>query len=209
MIARIKGRIVEQQDNALLLDVNGITYRVLVPAASLQRISDHAQADNTVELVTFHYHQVDPSRSIPILIGFLNDIEKEFFESFITVSGIGPRAAVKALNKPFSEIARAIDEGDTVFLKSLPGIGAQRAREIIAKLQNKVGRFGLIRDASAAATEREETTFEQESLSVLLQLGYKKPEALSMISGAMEANPSISSTEELLNEVYKQRKTAG
>lgn len=209
MIARIRGRIVEQQDHALLLDVNGITYRVLVPAASLQRISNQAQADNSVELVTFHYHQVDPSRSIPILIGFLNDIEKEFFEAFITVSGIGPRAAVKALNKPFSAIARAIDEGDAVFLKSLPGIGAQRAKEIIAKLQNKVGRFGLIQDASAVAPKRPETTFEQESLAIMLQLGYKKSEALSMISKAMEANPAISSTEGLLNEVYKQRKTAG
>ncbi|HOU36892.1 MAG TPA: helix-hairpin-helix domain-containing protein [Candidatus Omnitrophota bacterium] len=209
MIARIKGRIVEQQDHALLLDVNGITYRVLVPSASLQRISDQAQADNTVELVTFHYHQVEPSRSIPVLIGFLNDVEKEFFEAFITVSGIGPRAAVKALNKPFSAIARAIDEGDAAFLKSLPGIGAQRAKEIIAKLQNRVGRFGLIQDASAVAPGRTETSFEQESLAVLLQLGYKKPEALSMISKAMEANPSISSTEGLLNEVYRQRKTAG
>jgi Holliday junction DNA helicase RuvA len=209
MIARIKGKIVEQQDNALLLDVGGITYRVFIPAASLQMTGGHTQPDGTIELVTFHYHQVDPSRSVPVLIGFLNEIEKEFFEAFITVSGIGPRAAVRALNKPFASIARAIDEGDSAYLRSLPGIGQQRAKEIIAKLQNKVGKFGLIQEGSAAVPARADASFEQESLDVLMQLGYKKPEALSMLKKAMDANPSISSTEGLLNEVYKQKKTAG
>jgi len=132
---------------------------------------------------------------------------KRIFEAFITVSGIGPRAAVKALNKPFSAIARAIDEGDASFLKSLPGIGSQRAKEIIAKLQNKVGRFGLIQDATVDIPQQAGAAFEQEALAVLLQLGYKKPEALSMLKKAMEANPAISSTEGLLNEVYRQRKT--
>lgn len=208
MIARIKGKIVEQQTNALLIAMGGITYQVFVPAASLQRIDGHADSDGNVELVTFHYHQVDQNRSIPILIGFLNEIEKEFFEAFITVSGIGPRAAVKALDKPISAIARAIDEGDTAFLKTLPGIGQQRAKEIVAKLQNKVGKFGLIQDA-AAKTPSPAADFEQESLTVLMQLGYKKPEAVSMMNKAREINPSISSTEELLNEVYRQKKTVG
>ena len=52
-------------------------------------------------------------------------------------TGIGPRAAVKALNKSISEIAQAIDKGDQVYLKTLPGIGNQKAKEIIAKLQLK------------------------------------------------------------------------
>ena len=191
----------------MLIDINGITYQVFIPAASLQRIGEHTQPDGTVALVTFHYHQVEPSRSIPVLIGFLNEIEKEFFEAIITVSGIGPRAAVRALNKPISAIAKAIDEGDITFLKSLPGIGQQRAKEIIAKLQNKVGKFGLMRDAAAKGAAAVDSTFEQETLEVLMQLGYKKPEALSMMEKAHDTKPSISSTEELLNEVYRQRKT--
>jgi Holliday junction DNA helicase RuvA len=206
MISRIKGKIVETQSNSVLIDINGITYQVFIPAASLQRIGEHTQPDGTVALVTFHYHQVEPSRSIPVLIGFLNEIEKEFFEAIITVSGIGPRAAVRALNKPISAIAKAIDEGDITFLKSLPGIGQQRAKEIIAKLQNKVGKFGLMRDASTKPVPLD-STFEQETLEVLMQLGYKKPEALSMMEKAHNIKPSISSTEELLNEVYRQRKT--
>jgi len=78
MIARIRGKIIEQEGNSLLIEVNGITYRVLVPTASMQRIAGQIEADNTIEMVTFYYHQIDPSRSIPVLIGFLNEIEKNF-----------------------------------------------------------------------------------------------------------------------------------
>jgi Holliday junction DNA helicase RuvA len=108
------------------------------------------RTDGRITMLTYHYHQVEQSKSVPILIGFLSQVEKDFFEIFITVSGIGPRAALRALNRPISSIARAIDEGDLGFLKSLPGIGEQRAKEIVAKLQNKVGRFGLIRDHQPA-----------------------------------------------------------
>ncbi|HOW42927.1 MAG TPA: Holliday junction ATP-dependent DNA helicase RuvA [Candidatus Omnitrophota bacterium] len=206
MIARIGGKIVEQRQNYLLIENSGLTYQVLLPASSMQRLPDHIRPDGTIELVTFHYYQVEPSRSFPVLIGFLNDIEKEFFEAFITVSGIGPRAAVRALNQPISQIAKAIDEGDAAFLRSLPGIGQQRAKEIIAKLQNKVGKFGLMRDTRAGALPSA-PDYTDEALAVLMQLGYKKNEAAAMMKKAQELNPAITSTEELLNEVYKQRKT--
>jgi Holliday junction DNA helicase RuvA len=206
MIARIGGKIVEQGQNYLLIENSGLTYQVLLPASSMQRLPDQIRPDGTIELVTFHYYQVEPSRSFPVLIGFLNDIEKEFFEAFITVSGIGPRAAVRALNQPISQIAKAIDEGDAAFLRSLPGIGQQRAKEIIAKLQNKVGKFGLMRDTRVSALPGV-PDYADEALAVLMQLGYKKNEAAAMMKKAQELNPAITSTEELLNEVYKQRKT--
>ena len=206
MIARISGKIIEKGQNYLLIDVGGISYEVYLPQAVMQRIDDNQNQDGMVSLVTYHYLQVEPSRGTPVLIGFLNEIEKEFFEIFITVSGIGPRAALKALNQPISQIARAIDEADTNFLRSLPGIGQQRAREIIAKLQNKVGKFALIRDAEVKEMKAAGSDIEEEALAVLMQLEYKKSEAVNMIKKAMERSSSIQSTEELLNEVYKQRK---
>lgn len=206
MIARISGKIIEKGQNYLLIDVGGISYEVYLPQAVMQRIDDNQNQDGMVSLVTYHYLQVEPSRGTPVLIGFLNEIEKEFFEIFITVSGIGPRAALKALNQPISQIARAIDEADTNFLRSLPGIGQQRAREIIAKLQNKVGKFALIRDAEVKEMKAAGSDIEEEALAVLMQLEYKKSEAVNMIKKAMERSSSIHSTEELLNEVYKQRK---
>ena len=206
MIARISGKITGRGDNFLLIEVNGISYEVFLPVMVMQQLGEAISPGSQISLITYHYVHSDPSRSIPVLIGFLNEVEKEFFESFITVSGIGPKAALKALNKPISQIARAIDEADIVFLKSLPGIGQQRAKEIIAKLQNKVGKFGLIKDEHALV-EKVESDFEKEVQAVLMQLGYKKVEADQMVKNALEhARGSLNSTEELLNEVYKLKK---
>jgi len=206
MITRIRGKVIEKGENYLTVEIGGMCYDVLVPLTVMQRIDEGVASDGEVNLFTYHYYQVEPSRSTPVLIGFLNEIEKEFFESFITVSGIGPRAAVKALNKPISLIARAIYEGDVSFLKSLPGIGQQRAKEIVAKLQNKVGKFGLIKDGGEKKEEAKTRDIEEEALLVLMQLEYKRPEAQVMLKKALERSPDIQSTEELLNEVYKQKR---
>ncbi|MCX5713028.1 MAG: helix-hairpin-helix domain-containing protein [Candidatus Omnitrophica bacterium] len=207
MIARITGKVTERGQNRLIIEVNGLHYEVFIPTAVMQRIEEGISQDGSVSLITYHYHHVEPSRSTPVLVGFLNEIEKEFFQTFITVSGIGPRAALKALDKPISLIAKAIDESDIEFLKTLPGIGQQRAREIIAKLQNKVGKFGLIRDGSTQPAQSLKKNIEEEAAQVLMQLQYKRPEALAMIKKALERSSVIGSTEELLNEVYKQRKS--
>ncbi len=206
MISRISGKVIEKGANYLIMNVGDICYQVLIPQTVMQRLDENINDDGRVSLITFHYFQVEPAKTIPVLIGFLNEVEKDFFEVFITVSGIGPRAALKALNKPISQIARAIDEGDLSFLKSLPGIGEQRAREIVAKLQNKVGRFGLIQDGRIKKEEIKTKGIAEEALAVLMQLEYKRPEALGMIEKALEISPDIQTTEELLNLVYKQRK---
>jgi len=206
MISQIKGSLKQLKENRLLIDVGGISYDVLVPAAILRALeNDHLKVGDSVELYTFHYHQVEPSRSTPILIGFLNEIEREFFERFITVSGVGPKAACKALSEPISVIAQAIDRGDDRFLQSLPGIGAQRSREIIAKLQGKVGKFGLIQDRDLAPAKGVLETVEAEALEILLQLQYKRQEAERMIQEALHRRPEIETAEDLLNEVYRQR----
>ncbi|MEK6568406.1 MAG: Holliday junction branch migration protein RuvA [Candidatus Omnitrophota bacterium] len=205
MIARISGKVIKQNQNSLFIDVSGICYEVLVPAAIMRRIDKELNRDIPITLVTYHYHNIEPARSVPILIGFLNEIEKDFFLQFISVSGIGPRAAVKALANPLSEIAMAIDQGDVSFLKSLPGIGQQRAKEIVAKLQGKVGKFGLIQDGVLVSAPVSSSGIEEEALEVLVQLQYKRPEAKEMVRLARERAPGITSAEGLLNEVYKQK----
>jgi len=207
MINRISGRVVERGSNYISVEVGGLCYAVFIPQTVMQRIGENITADNMISLVTYHYFQVEPSKGTPVLVGFLNEVEKEFFEIFITVSGIGPRAALKALNKPISLIARAIDEADIDFLRSLPGIGQQRAREIIAKLQNKVGKFGLLQDGTEKKQRVKTSDIEEEALAVLIQLEYKKSEACAMIKKALERSAGIQTTEGLLNEVYKQKKS--
>ena len=208
MIARISGQFVEKNKNSVILNVQGIQYEVLIPVSILQRIDERLDANQNLDLITYHYIQIGPSSGVPVLIGFVNEIEKDFFLQFITVSGIGPRAAVKALNQPISEISRAIDQGDVKFLKSLPGIGPQKAKEVIAKLQGKVGKYGLIQDRetmAVATVSSASPAWQEEALEVLLQLQYKKHEAIGMIQKAMARSSNINSAEELLNEIYKQR----
>jgi len=206
MICRITGKLLEKKEESILLDVNGMCYEVFIPGAVMQCLENSVQPDGVISLITYHYFQLEPSKGFQCLIGFLNEIEKEFFEKFITVSGIGPKAAVRALKMPISMIAQAIDTADVPFLKSLPGIGEQRAREIVAKLQGKVGKFGLIQDTrNGARAFTLKHGIEEEAMGVLLQLQYKKFEAKNMLDEALKRNPEIKTAEDLLNEVYKQK----
>ena len=211
MISRLHGALVDRRESTILLETNGVTYEVMIPAAILKTLDRHLETDGRIRLVTYHYHHVEPSRAVPILVGFVNEIEREFFERFITVSGIGPKAAVRALKEPIPLIARAIDDGNLDVLRSLPGIGPQRAKEIVAKLQGKVGKFALMPDGEGAsrAAPAGEPDAAAEALEVLLQLQYKRPEAQAMIKSALGRSPGLSSAEEILNEVYKQKAKNG
>ncbi len=206
MISRLCGFLVGRQAGGVLVETNGVTYEIFIPAAILRSLDRHLEPDGKIRLVTYYYHHVEPSRAVPILIGFTNEIEREFFERFITVSGIGPKAATRAINQPIPLIARAIDDGNMDLLRSLPGIGPQRAKEIVAKLQGKVGKYALIPDGEQpASVSAGAPDAAAEALEVLLQLQYKRPEAQGMIKSALGRNSRLSSVEEILNEVYKQK----
>ena len=207
MITAIKGKISSQSDAAIILETNGLSYEILTPLSVLQRLQENQDSDGNIRLITYHYYQMTPSSGVPVLVGFLNEVERDFFLEFIKVSGIGPRAAVKALNKAIGEIAQAIDRGDTKYLKTLPGIGEQKAKEVVAKLQGKMGKFTLMRDRVTVQNTRPQSSdIEEEALHILLQLQYKRSEAEEMIERAFERSPKMASSEELLNEIYKQRK---
>ena len=206
MIIKIVGKLAEKREHSLIIDVGGHFYEVLVPGSVLARVEETKDSSGNVHLVTYYYFQITPASGIPVLIGFINEIERDFFLQFIKVSGIGPKAAVKALSQPISEITKAIEAGDADYLKTLPGIGIQRAKEIVAKLQGKIGKYGLIQDQNLKASETiVAEDWQKEALGVLLQLQYKRQEALNMIERALERSKNIKSAEELLNEIYKQR----
>lgn len=210
MIARIRGLVREIGESQVLLDVNGISYDVFLPPSILRILPERLGPNGEVELVTFHYQQLDVGRGVPVLIGFLNEIEREFFVRFISVSGVGPKAALRAMTIPIPSIAQAIDEGDLSALRALPGIGEQRAREIVAKLQGKVGKYALIqsKETPAPSAGQPQSALEEEAVAILVQLEYKKPEAKQMVRLALERNPKLKTAEELLNEVYRQQRLA-
>lgn len=207
MISRIRGLVRDIGEFQVLLDVNGISYEVFLPPSIMRVVPERLGPGGELELITFHYQQLDVGRGIPVLIGFLNEIEREFFARFISVAGVGPKAALKAMTLPISAIAQAIDEGDLSILRSLPGIGEQRAKEIVAKLQGKVGKYALIQaKAPARAADREQAAFEDEAVAILVQLEYKKTEAKEMVLAALARNPKMKSAEDVLNEVYHQQR---
>lgn len=213
MISGISGKIKDRKQGTLVIESGAFCYEVLIPAAVMRAIDNEGDAEGGISLVTYHYFQMSQSSAVPVLIGFRNEIEKEFFEKFISVSGIGPRAACRALAEDFSKIALAIDRGDEIVLKALPGIGGRKAAEIIAKLKGKVGKYCLIKAGEGADELSDEVCpgdegLKKEAVEILKQLQYRSAEAEEMVRKAMMRDSGIKTSEELLNEVYRQRTSA-
>jgi len=198
MISRLKGRIEEILKNSIILNAGNISYEVLVPDSVLQYFAK----DEEVVLITTHFYQTEGNRMVPVLVGFRNEIEREFFEQLMKVSGIGVKVAIKVLKYPVSQVAVAIDRGDDKFLSSLPGIGIQKARLIIARLQSKVARYALVQEGEKK-TVKLPSGIEEEALEILLQLQYKRKEAEEMIQKALLRKPDAKEAEDILNEIYK------
>jgi Holliday junction DNA helicase RuvA len=142
------------------------------------------------------------------LIGFLREIEQEFFERFITVDGLGPTKAMKAIVHPIHTIADAIERKDVAFLRRLPGIGERTAEKIVASLHGKMGKYALLRGPEEQPPAEAED-FKAEVLDVLTkQLGHRPAEARQMVEEAMRRRSAISTAEELFQEVYRIEKGA-
>ncbi len=204
MFSRISGTLLERDDDIVRIEVAGLVYDVFVPPSIAAKIDvSHGDA---IALEIYAQLAIDGNSGRFAYFGFTNAVERAFFEALLSVTGIGPRAASRAFSAPMGRIARAIDAGDHAFLKTLPGIGQQKARDIVAKLQGKVGRFLLIQDAPARTPEAAAMpAFADEALAVLLQLAYRRAEAEAMIADTLAAAPTVHDAETLLAEIYRQR----
>lgn len=202
MFARISGSLVERTADAAIVEAGGLGYEIVLPPCIAEKIPATPGAHVVLEI--YAVVNLDGNSGRFTYYGFTNSIEREFFEALITVASIGPRSAARAFSAPMSTIAAAIDRGDYGFLRSLPGIGQQKARDIVAKLQGKVAKFLLIQDAPSARPSAI-PDFADEALAVLLQLGYKRGEAEAMIRETLGANSAIDDAERLLAEIYRRR----
>nr|MCU0604095.1 Holliday junction DNA helicase RuvA [Desulfobacterales bacterium] len=109
MIGYLLGKILKKEDDRVLILANQVGYEVLVPAVVMESLAEKKTGD---ELALHIYYQQTERQPKPVLIGFNHEIEKEFFQSFISVEDIGPLKAVKAMTLPVSDIARAIEGRD-------------------------------------------------------------------------------------------------
>ncbi len=204
MITRIKGQLVRKSEEYVYIDVGGLCYEIAVPCTVSRRIKE--ESGDQLELVTFYFFKMDKNRCLPTLIGFRDELERDFFLQFTGVSGIGPRAALRALEKPVPVIARAIEQGDVSLLRSLQGIGGQKAKQIVAHLQGKVGRFLLLKEEPQTEPPVGKSEFIEEARQVLKRLGYGLKESEAMIKKVLEKNPHVDTVEDFLNQVYYERR---
>jgi Holliday junction DNA helicase RuvA len=200
VFSRITGTLAEREEASVLLDVGGLAYEILVPPCVAEKLP--GQPGERVTLEIYPTFNLEGNSGRFTFFGFTNAVEREFFEALITVASIGPKTAARAFSQPMARIAKAIDASDYAFLVKLPGIGQQKARDIVAKLQGKVTRFLLIQDAEPRRAEAI-PGFGEEALLVLLQLEYRRTEAESMIAETLAASPKIADAETLLAEVYR------
>jgi Holliday junction DNA helicase RuvA len=201
MIGYLEGKLLKKGDDRILVLANQVGYEVLLPAFVMNTFRAKSVGD---PVSLYIYHQQTERQPKPVLIGFNLEVEKEFFQYFISVEAVGALKAVKALDIPVRDIARAIESKNVQKLKQLKGIGDRTARKIIATLEGKMDKFALIRKSQQEEVPIVEDLSKQ-VLDVLVdQLGYKIKDAKQMIIDAMKRNRNISTPEELFEEVYRE-----
>ena len=206
MIGYLEGKLLKKEKDRVLLLSNQVGYEVLLPAIVMKSLLDNNVGD---EISLYIFYQQTERQPKPVLIGFNLEVEKEFFQYFISVEDIGPLKAVKAMDVPVREIATAIESGEIAKLTQLKGIGRRTAQKIVATLGGKMGKFALIRPEEQRAAPPVED-FANQVLDVMIkQLGHKLADARQMIAKAMKRNERIASAEELFDEVYKGERIEG
>ena len=193
MITHIRGKLVEKTPTYLVLDVNGIGYKIKI---SLQTFS--AIDGEFCKLYT-HLSVKEDSHT---LFGFFEESERHLFRNLISVSGVGPSTAQVILST-FSpdEIVHNITTADVKAIQSVKGIGGKTAQRIIIDLKDKIAK-GM--PTSDLLFDKIVNTIRQEALSALLALGFAKKAAESKIDKVFKSKPDIASVEDLVKTALSQ-----
>lgn len=202
MISEITGELRGIDDDRIQLACGPVVYEILVPAGEL--VGLQARLNQQVTLHTIFDLEGDASRGglTPRLIGFLSPHDKRFFQLFITVKGIGPKRALRALIHSTGQVAEAIEARNARFLVGLPEIGKRMAEQIIAELAGKAAPFVL---AGAAPGPAARPGLEQDAIEGAMALGIARPEAERLLDLARQSEPRPSTAESLLREMLRLR----
>lgn len=179
MIALLSGKIAYKGVSHIVVEVQGIGYRVFIPLTTFYELPEMG------ETVTLHIHTSVRDDAIN-LFGFYSRQERELFQLMISVSGIGPKVAMNILSGiSSSELLEAISAGNLARLVTIPGIGKKMAERLILELREKVKKKISMEAAGAADAKRKiNDEMMEDVLSALVNLGYKTNAARDALTKA-------------------------
>ena len=195
MIASVRGEVLVRRPDHVVIDANGVGYRLAVSAETLRSVPARGRE------TTLHAHLVAREDSLS-LYGFASEEERDLFLQLISVNGVGPKVAIAALSGGAArELVRAIAAGDAKRFQAVPGIGKRTAERIIVELREKVAESldeallaGVAEDAEPRALARQG----------LVNLGYSPAEAEKLLD-RVEGE----SAEELIGAALRSAADAG
>ena len=204
MITKISGNLLRLDDDSATLAAEPFEYQVFI--AESTRRSLQPMVGQPISLHTIYYHDGDPSRGrvTPRLVGFLSEVEREFFEMFCSVDGVGAKKALRAMVRPVQDIAEMIEEQDAKGLSSLPGVGGATADRIIAKLRRKMSKFALLVARAQDYEAEVKRDVVQEAFEALRTLGHTDADARKLLDGVLKAKRRFADVEAVLQAIYQQ-----
>ncbi len=204
MITRVSGTLERVEPTAVEIAVGPMVHEVLV--TELVRRSLQTKLGKPFVLHTLEYLEGNPTRGnlVPRLVGFLSEVEREFFELICEVDGVGVRKALRAIIRPVGEIAAAIEEQDAKALSGLPGIGGATAERMIAKLRRRMPKFALLVARESPAEAGAASDVLGETFDVLRSLGHSDSDARRLVDALREEKKKPKDVQEALEAIYRQ-----
>jgi Holliday junction DNA helicase RuvA len=195
LIALLTGKVAFKSPAFIIMDVNGVGYRVQIPFSTYYDLPDEG---GTVSLNIYTHVKEDAIS----LFGFRTPAEKNFFQLLISVSGIGPKMGKDILsNIQVEDLGQAIVRGDLARLSAIPGIGRKTAERLVLELKEKVLKLDISPAAKEGSGPVISPDLKDDVASALVNLGYKDAVVNKTLAGIKI--PPDASMETVLKQALK------
>ena len=194
MIAFVRGEIAQVEADALVVDVNGLGYRVFATPKTIARAR---QLKGAVKLFTSYQVREDSAQ----LFGFLTEEERAMFGKLLGVSGIGARSAMAVLSQlTIHELSAAVVTNDIAAIARAPGVGKKTAQRIALELRDKIDNAELTGFSGDAGAPPVAGNAASDAIAALMALGYNSAEATRAVSAAAK---EAQGTEDIIRMALK------